>query len=129
MSSEVVLSSPALAAPDRPFIHDVKPAAGLCRLSGNFVFPRLASAFAFGLRRDSLRVERLAEPSAIGAKAGGARRNRTDDLMLAKHALYQLSYGPSFARWASEGGPFVTTSYRDLSCEALAKQDGRPGQT
>ena len=26
---------------------------------------------------------------------GGARRDRTDDLMLAKHALYQLSYGPS----------------------------------
>ena len=29
------------------------------------------------------------------ARHGGARRNRTDDLMLAKHALYQLSYGPS----------------------------------
>ena len=26
---------------------------------------------------------------------GGARRDRTDDLMLAKHALYQLSYGPN----------------------------------
>jgi hypothetical protein len=31
---------------------------------------------------------------ASRAKAGGARRDRTDDLMLAKHALYQLSYGP-----------------------------------
>ena len=31
---------------------------------------------------------------------GGARRDRTDDLMLAKHALYQLSYGPYFARLA-----------------------------
>ena len=30
------------------------------------------------------------------AKAGGADRNRTDDLMLAKHALSQLSYGPEF---------------------------------
>ena len=31
----------------------------------------------------------------LGAAAsGGARRDRTDDLMLAKHALYQLSYGP-----------------------------------
>jgi hypothetical protein len=30
-----------------------------------------------------------------GAKpSGGARRDRTDDLMLAKHALSQLSYGP-----------------------------------
>jgi hypothetical protein len=27
--------------------------------------------------------------------SGGARRDRTDDLMLAKHALYQLSYGPN----------------------------------
>ena len=26
--------------------------------------------------------------------AGGARRNRTDDLLLAKQALSQLSYGP-----------------------------------
>ena len=28
------------------------------------------------------------------ARYGGARRDRTDDLMLAKHPLYQLSYGP-----------------------------------
>ena len=28
------------------------------------------------------------------AQRGGARRDRTDDLMLAKHALSQLSYGP-----------------------------------
>ena len=27
--------------------------------------------------------------------AGGARRNRTDDLLLAKQALSQLSYGPA----------------------------------
>ena len=27
---------------------------------------------------------------------GGARRDRTDDLMLAKHALSQLSYGPGY---------------------------------
>src|SRR5207237_8523726 len=31
------------------------------------------------------------------AKRGGARRDRTDDLMLAKHALSQLSYGPIWA--------------------------------
>ena len=40
---------------------------------------------------------RLAEPKqAEPAKAGGARRDRTDDLMLAKHALSQLSYGPIY---------------------------------
>ena len=27
-------------------------------------------------------------------RAGGARRSRTDDILLAKQALYQLSYGP-----------------------------------
>ena len=33
----------------------------------------------------------------IACLNGGARRDRTDDLMLAKHALYQLSYGPCYA--------------------------------
>ena len=28
-------------------------------------------------------------------KVGGARRDRTDDLLLAKQALSQLSYGPA----------------------------------
>jgi hypothetical protein len=75
----------------------------------------------FELRRGSLRYGRFAEPKpAQPAKAGGARRDRTDDLMLAKHALSQLSYGPepedecslarraearvsqpAFARWAT----------------------------
>ena len=38
-------------------------------------------------------------------RAGGARRDRTDDLMLAKHALSQLSYGPVVTRirwWARD---------------------------
>ena len=35
------------------------------------------------------------EPAVFTSlKDGGARRDRTDDLMLAKHALSQLSYGP-----------------------------------
>jgi hypothetical protein len=33
---------------------------------------------------------------SIQDRTGGARRDRTDDLMLAKHALSQLSYGPNF---------------------------------
>ena len=32
--------------------------------------------------------------SVVRSPLGGARRDRTDDLMLAKHALSQLSYGP-----------------------------------
>ena len=42
--------------------------------------------------------ERLESRSTLrrnrGLDLGGARRDRTDDLMLAKHALSQLSYGP-----------------------------------
>jgi hypothetical protein len=47
-----------------------------------------------------LRRARFADPlsaaprEARRATRGGARRDRTDDLMLAKHALSQLSYGP-----------------------------------
>ena len=36
--------------------------------------------------------------------AGGADRDRTDDLKLAKLALSQLSYGPRFDR-ITDGGP------------------------
>src|SRR3954449_5116033 len=36
----------------------------------------------------------LPSRSRRAAKAGGARRDRTDDLLLAKQALSQLSYGP-----------------------------------
>src|SRR6266851_2641795 len=54
-----------------------------------------------GLRRGSLRSLRydglsgLAQPKlAKRAKAGGARRDRTADLVIANDALSQLSYGP-----------------------------------
>ena len=37
---------------------------------------------------------------------GGARRDRTDDLLLAKQALSQLSYGPALRHQRSgNGGP------------------------
>src|SRR4051812_46769784 len=43
----------------------------------------------------SLRHGRIAfDPGLFSDRSGGARRDRTDDLMLAKHALSQLSYGP-----------------------------------
>ncbi len=60
----------ALEMPGRPFLHDVNRRAPL---------------------------EEPAKPVryAIAGERGGARRDRTDDLMLAKHALSQLSYGPN----------------------------------
>ena len=59
------------------------------------------------LQRRAMRIECLqrnlfwTEQPHVGAQRstewlGGARRDRTDDLMLAKHALSQLSYGPSW---------------------------------
>ena len=42
------------------------------------------------------RLERMEERAFEDDQpSGGARRDRTDDLMLAKHALSQLSYGPN----------------------------------
>ena len=38
--------------------------------------------------------ETFMDGAARNPASGGARRDRTDDLMLAKHALSQLSYGP-----------------------------------
>jgi hypothetical protein len=44
-------------------------------------------------------TKRLAEPKqAQPAKAGGARRDRTADLVIANDALSQLSYGPFAGR-------------------------------
>src|SRR5258707_15378236 len=48
-----------------------------------------------GLGRGSLRYDRFAEPKqAQPARRGGARRDRTADLVIANDALSQLSYGP-----------------------------------
>src|SRR5882672_6456711 len=83
------------------------------------------SAFALGLRRDSLVVFGLPRRSAGGAKAGGARRDRTDDLMLAKHALYQLSYGPNLLRAVS--GSLIVRSA--ASCGVVRLRRGGCGAT
>ncbi len=48
-----------------------------------------------------LRMLRTSVPS------GGARRDRTDDLLLAKQALSQLSYGPSRRQNTEDRGQIV----------------------
>ena len=61
----------ALTRTDEPSIHDViEPPARLTATTNLF------------------------SPTSPISRIGGARRDRTDDLMLAKHALSQLSYGP-----------------------------------
>ena len=56
--------------------------------------------FVFSRYRTRSHVRR--PPS--GVSIGGARRDRTDDLMLAKHALSQLSYGPVGGRRTENRG-------------------------
>jgi hypothetical protein len=46
-----------------------------------------------------------------GRSSGGARRDRTDDLMLAKHALSQLSYGPVRGRRTNDGRHICRPSF------------------
>ncbi len=46
----------------------------------------------------------------LSVGVGGARRDRTDDLMLAKHALSQLSYGPIPSRMVGPGRLELPTS-------------------
>ena len=80
---------------------------------------------------------RHAQPTA---KRGGARRDRTDDLMLAKHALSQLSYGPvpedecfmlrlscARLRWRYGAAAFVQEGLPSRSCRAA--KAGGPGKT
>ena len=43
-------------------------------------------------------------PRCLLDVAGGANRDRTDDLLLAKQALSQLSYGPAFMRIGGGSG-------------------------
>jgi hypothetical protein len=81
--------------PDELPLHHVKQQAKAQRVE-HCVFAKLASSDDYAIR---------ARPD------GGARRDRTDDLMLAKHALSQLSYGPDRihqALQAGYGGPGKT---------------------
>ena len=69
-------------------LHNVKIAEKRARLSGaNALFETDDPS------TDSDCLIRMA-CRAVAAKAGGADRDRTDDLKLAKLALSQLSYGP-----------------------------------
>jgi hypothetical protein len=94
----------------------------------------------FGLRRPKVgfgrlkvgghpslrRGPRLATRSCAAAKGGGANRNRTDDLMLAKHALSQLSYGPGSDSSNGRRKPTEAARGRPQSSFALAGFGGQP---
>ncbi len=51
---------------------------------------------------------------------GGGRRDRTDDLMLAKHALSQLSYAPISQHASKTWWAWVDLNYRPHAYQACA---------
>jgi hypothetical protein len=64
-----------------------------------------------------------AVPLTSRAKPGGARRDRTDDLMLAKHALSQLSYGPVvWVRSARHQSGFTLRATPGQASHQMARQ-------
>jgi hypothetical protein len=71
------------------------------------------SSVSFRMRLGGREVVR-SSGREIGDAAGGARRDRTDDLMLAKHALSQLSYGPARRRRVTGLGSKLETRSRRL---------------
>jgi hypothetical protein len=86
-----------------------QPQAGrrICFLSGRIHSPsgRLAPGGASPFTRSAFRREDGQNSKIVWrnqTKFGGARRDRTDDLLLAKQALSQLSYGP-FEEWPMVG--------------------------
>ncbi len=64
------------------------------------------------------------DKSALRPIYGGAGRNRTDDLLLAKQALSQLSYGPDQKPEAR-----MQSRWDGLPSEARRAKDGGPGKT
>jgi hypothetical protein len=73
---------------------------------------RMYSLFTISnIREPPLRA--VANLNDTGQVSGGARRDRTDDLLNANQALSQLSYGP-FEITPDDGGP-GTTRTSDLT--------------
>ena len=64
-------------------------------------------------------------------KIGGAERDRTDDLMLAKHALSQLSYSPECIKvQPPEGAVALAQGHSSYPEEGgVDPKNGGPGKT
>ena len=95
---------------DRPPLHDVRHHARRSKKS---------RACGLMFSRTSGWAAKSAAPS------GGARRDRTDDLLLAKQALSQLSYGPSPVAQLSDSAGSPSRSSRQLIPPAFAYAPAR----
>ena len=88
------------SSPDDVFIYRGRPSKRWRRrVDPSFTMSTQGSQTPFHLRREPLIHANVSFLMiARTSSDGGAGRDRTDDLMLAKHALYQLSYGPHWIR-------------------------------
>src|SRR5918994_4551608 len=66
---------------------------------------RSRADICFLSHRISIRPGHRRSPFVTAPPPGGGGRDRTDDLMLAKHALSQLSYAPTGKDQENSGGP------------------------
>ena len=83
----------------------------------------------FALNRQKGRYVSATSPSK--KYFGGGERNRTDDLMLAKHALSQLSYTPKRTLYKKLKTPKKSWEKQDLFKEKqeMVSRRGGPGRT
>ena len=91
------------------------PTSSRCQISRTRALPR-------GLPADAKDV--LCGRAEV--PTGGARRDRTDDLLLAKQALSQLSYGPSEVSDEEEPARLIAGDYRSLKWWAWEDLNFRP---
>src|SRR6185437_314592 len=91
-SAQNVLASGRNVRSERSPLHDVRQHAhGGRPVDGTFRKTRICFRTSRVARARTKIIQWLID----GIAAGGARRDRTDDLLLAKQALSQLSYGPA----------------------------------
>src|SRR5262249_30174458 len=77
-------------------------------------------------------AELFSRRTSEAVPAGGARRDRTDDLLLAKQALSQLSYGPgepARLRPNTGFGGQPSPCWRLAGRSCVAAKAGGPGKT
>ena len=86
-------SSSLRTTADRSPLHDVRQPASRDRRPTRYKF-RCMDECSGREARDLDQTDRPSSAPKLALKLGGARRDRTDDLLLAKQALSQLSYGP-----------------------------------
>src|SRR5215207_208970 len=87
-------SSSLRTTADRSPLHDVRQPAPRDRGSTRYKFKFMDEHLDFPSTSIVSHDQPLLHSKSLKTWLGGARRDRTDDLLLAKQALSQLSYGP-----------------------------------